>query len=57
MHISQEIDRIPQPYMPTPDGFERRLRTWVGLPADDVTPHNARDGNTPSKEPRARDHA
>jgi hypothetical protein len=37
MKISQETDPIPQPYSPTPDGFERRLRAWVGLPAKDVT--------------------
>ena len=36
---SRKTDRLPQqsqPYTPTPDGFERRLRAWVGLPMDDV---------------------
>jgi hypothetical protein len=37
MHMSQETDRTLQPYTPTPDGFERRLRAWVRLPADDGT--------------------
>jgi hypothetical protein len=26
MKMSHETDRIPEPYTPTPDGFERRLR-------------------------------
>jgi hypothetical protein len=34
MNISRETDRMPQPYTPTPDGFERRLRAWVRLPTD-----------------------
>jgi hypothetical protein len=40
MNRSHETDRIPEPYTPTPDGFERRLRAWVRLPVDDVSiPH------------------
>jgi hypothetical protein len=36
MSTSRESDYAPQPYAPTPDGFERRLRIWIRLPADDV---------------------
>jgi len=43
MCVSRKIYRqsprerhMPQPYTPTPDGFERRLRVWVRLPKDDV---------------------
>jgi hypothetical protein len=56
MKMSQETNRIPQPYTPTPDGFERRLRAWVRLPADDGATLNARDASTPRKEPGARAH-
>jgi hypothetical protein len=41
MNMSQETDRIPEPYTPTPDGFERRLRAWVRLPTDDGTTPDA----------------
>jgi len=60
MNVSHKTDRIPQPsepYTPTPDGFERRLREWAGLPADGVTTPNAGSANAPPKEPGARDHA
>jgi hypothetical protein len=48
---------MPQPYTPTPNGFERRLRAWVRLPADDVTTPEAGEASTPLKEYGARDHA
>jgi hypothetical protein len=50
MTTSRETDRMPQqdqPYTPTPDGFERRLRAWVHLPADDVPTPDAGDANAP----------
>jgi hypothetical protein len=50
MSVSRETDRMPQPsqpYTPTPDGFERRLRAWIRLPADDVTTPEAGDANAP----------
>jgi hypothetical protein len=56
MNVSRETERIPQPYTPTPDGFERRLRAWVRLPTDDGTTPNAGDVSAPRKEPGARDH-
>jgi hypothetical protein len=57
MKMSRETDRIPQPYTPTPDGFERRLRAWVRLPADDGTTLDRGDVSAPRKEPGARDQA
>jgi hypothetical protein len=56
MGVSRETDHIPQPYTPTPDGFERRLRAWVGLPADGVTTPDAGGANAAPKEHGARDH-
>jgi hypothetical protein len=56
MKMSQETDHIPQPYTPTPDGFERRLRAWVRLPADGGTTSDTGDASTPAQEPGARDH-
>jgi hypothetical protein len=32
MSTSRETDYTPQPYTPTPDGFERRLRAWIACP-------------------------
>jgi hypothetical protein len=55
-HSSHELD-IPQPYTPTPDGFERRLRAWVGLPLDGGTILDVGDVRAPPKEPGTRDHA
>jgi hypothetical protein len=60
MSVSRETDRIPQPsepYTSTPDGFESRLRAWVGLPADGVTTPDAEGANAPPKEHGARGHA
>jgi hypothetical protein len=60
MDVSHKTDHTPQPpepYTPTPDGFERRLRAWVGLPADGVTSPNAEGAHTPLKENGTRDHA
>jgi hypothetical protein len=54
MKMSHETDRLPQPYTPTPDGFERRLRAWVRLPTDDGTTPDARDASAPPQEPGAR---
>jgi hypothetical protein len=59
MHGSHKTDhtpRPPEPYTPTPDGFERRLRAWVGLPADGVPTPDAEDAQAPSKENCTRDH-
>ena len=50
MNVSQETNRLPQPYTPTPDGFERRLRAWVRLPADNVTTPETGNVNAPLKE-------
>jgi hypothetical protein len=53
---SRKADRLPQqsqPYTPTPDGFERRLRVWVGLPMDDVPIPG--DASTSPKKPDTRD--
>jgi hypothetical protein len=51
---SQPPLRMPEPYTPTPDGFERRLRAWVSLPTDDaVTPPTGDAGASP-KGRRAR---
>ena len=52
-HSPQEL---PQPYAPTSDGFERRLRAWVRLSADDVTTPDAADASAPPKEHGAWDH-
>jgi hypothetical protein len=49
--------QMPQPYTPTPDGFERRLRAWIHLTADDVTTPDAGEASAPPKEPGARDYA
>ena len=57
MNASQETNYMPDPYTPTPDGFERRLRAWVRLPTDDVTTRNAGDASVRPKEPGARAHA
>jgi hypothetical protein len=64
MNVSRETYRhsphelhMPQPYTPTPDGFERRLRAWVRLPADDVTTPDAGDASAPPQEHGARDDA
>jgi hypothetical protein len=57
MKMSQETNRIPQPYRPTPDGFERRLRAWVCLPTDDGTTPDRADASAPQKELGARDQA
>jgi hypothetical protein len=56
MGVSRETDYIPQPYTPTPDGFERRLRAWVGLPVDSMTTPDAAGANAAPKEHGARDH-
>jgi hypothetical protein len=56
MNVSRETDRMSHPYTPTPDGFERRLRAWVCLPADDVTIPDTGDASAPPKGPGARDH-
>ena len=40
MSVSRWTDRVAQPSepnTPTPDGFEGRLRVWVGLPANGAT--------------------
>jgi hypothetical protein len=57
MKMSQETDRLPQPYTPTPDGFERRLRAWVRLPADGGTTPDRGGASAPPKETGARDQA
>ena len=57
MNASQETDRLPHPYTPSPDGFERRLRAWVHLPMDDVSTPDAEDASAPPQEPGVRDHA
>jgi hypothetical protein len=60
MHVSHKTDHTPwpsEPYTPTPDGFERRLRTWVGLPADGVTTPDAEGAQAPLKEDGTRDQA
>ena len=55
MNRSHVTDRIPEPYTPTPDGFERRLRAWVRLPADDGTTPERGDTSAPAQEPGAQD--
>jgi hypothetical protein len=57
MKRSQETDRIPQPYTPTPDGFERRLGAWVCLPLDDGTTPDRGEASAPAQAPGARDQA
>ena len=57
MSISRETERLSPPYTPTPDGFERRMRAWVRLPAGDVPTPDAEGANTPQQEPGTRDHA
>jgi hypothetical protein len=47
----------PPIYTPTPDGFERRLRRWVGLPADEVTTPETGDARARPQEPGAGDQA
>ena len=59
MNRSRETDRLPQqdyPYTPTPDGFERRMRAWVRLPATDVTTPAAGDASAHPQEPGVREH-
>jgi hypothetical protein len=57
MNTAQETNHMPEPYTPTPDGFERRLRAWVRLPTDDVTAADAGGkASTPPKAPDARGH-
>ena len=62
MNVSRETYRhsphelhMPQPYTPTPDGFERRLRAWVRLPMDDVPIPGAGGANASPQEPDTRD--
>jgi hypothetical protein len=55
MNISQETTHMPEPYTPTPDGFERRLRAWVRLPVDDVSIPNTGEVSVPPKEHDPRD--
>ena len=57
MNTYRETERLPQPYTPTPDGFERRLRVWVNVPTDDGAPPDAMDVSAPPQEPGARDQA
>jgi hypothetical protein len=47
----RETDRMPQPYTPTPNGFERRLRAWVGLPTADVSTPDPTETSAPPTEP------
>jgi hypothetical protein len=68
MSVSREISRQspsppmlrmpqqPRLYTPTPDGFERCMRAWVRLPADDVTTPGAGGASAPPEEPGAQDH-
>jgi hypothetical protein len=56
--VSRKTDRLPQrfpPYTPTPNGFERCLRAWVGLPMDDVPIPGAGDASASPKKPETRD--
>jgi hypothetical protein len=55
MKMSHETDRIPEPYTPTPDGFERRLRAWVRLPMDDVAASGAGGASASPKDRDVRD--
>ena len=59
MRGSRKTDRLPQqshPYTPTPDGFERCLRAWVGLPMDDVPIPGAGGASASPDAPGVRDH-
>lgn len=54
MRDTRTTDRQPQasdPYTPTPEGFERRLRAWVCLPEREV--NDRADANAPPDEPDA----
>jgi hypothetical protein len=57
MKMPQEANHVPEPYTPTPDGFERRLRAWVHLPAGNATAADVGDANTHPKTPEARGHS
>ena len=60
MSVSRWTDRVAQPsepYTPTPDGFEGRLRVWVGLPANGATTPDPEGCQCNPKEHGARDHA
>jgi hypothetical protein len=48
--------RPPRPYTPTPYGFERCLRAWVGLPPDDVPTPDAGGARAAPEAPGVRDH-
>jgi hypothetical protein len=50
MNLSRETDRMPQPYTPTPNGFERRLRAWVRLPEADVPTPDPGEVSAPPTE-------
>jgi hypothetical protein len=52
---SPRLLRMPEPYTPTPDGFERRLRAWVRLPTDDVVTPGPGDTDASPEDLRARD--
>ena len=57
--VSRKTNRLPQqfpPYTPTPNGFERCLRAWVGLPMDDVPIPGAGGASTSPEEYDVRDH-
>jgi hypothetical protein len=52
MDVSRQTKHTPQPsepYTPTPDGFESRLRVWVGLPADGVSTPAVEGANHPQE--------
>jgi hypothetical protein len=56
MNVSRETNcysphefHMPEPYTPTPDGFERRLRGWVSLPAKDMNTPDAGDAKPPRR--------
>jgi hypothetical protein len=55
MNTAQETNHIPEPYTPTPDGFERRWRAWVRVPTDGVPTPDAGDAHAPPNEPDPRD--
>jgi hypothetical protein len=42
---------MAHPYMPTQDGFERRLRAWVRLPTEDVPTPDPEEASAPPTEP------
>jgi hypothetical protein len=52
---SPRLLRMSEPYTPTPDGFERRLRAWVRLPTDDVVTPGTGDADASPEDLRARD--